>query len=217
MRAKTYQEDRITLHHADCMDVMAQYPDKYFDLAVVDPPYGIGIDGRSEQIKEGQQIRKAHEFKAWDVAIPNATYFAELKRVSKDQVIWGGNYFTDHLPPVKGWIFWYKAQQGLTMSDGEMAWTSTKSVTRMVTMHRTHIWKEKPQHPTQKPVKLYDWIYANYAKPGMKIIDTHLGSGSNAIAAHYAGMEFVGCELDADYYEAACKRVYHETRQQELF
>lgn len=214
-----YEQDNMKLFNADCMEVMKQYEDSYFDLAVVDPPYGIGIDGQKEDItKKGTQLRKKHEFKGWDNAIPKEEYFEELRRVSKNQIIWGGNYFTDFLKPVKGWIFWYKGQQGLTMSDGEMAWTSFKKVTRMIDIHRTHLWQEKPSHPTQKPVKLYNWIYANYAQEGQKILDTHLGSGSNAISAHYAKMgEFVGCELDADYFSASVERIHKETRQLELF
>ena len=150
----------------DCVTALKRYADNHFDLAIVDPPYGLGIDGQKGDVKKGVQIRKAHSFKGWDNAIPTAEYFAELKRVSKNQIIWGGNYFTDFLPPTKAWIFWYKGQQDLTMSDGEMAWTSLDKVTRMVNIHRTHIWQEKPMHPTQKPVKLYDWVLNKYATEG---------------------------------------------------
>jgi site-specific DNA-methyltransferase (adenine-specific) len=162
--------DKITITNEDNMLLMARYPDNYFDLAIVDPPYGIGIDGQKESIKKGSQIRKKHVFKNWDNSIPQENYFNELKRVSKDQIIWGGNYFTEYLKPTKGWIFWYKGQQDLTMSDGEMAWTSIKTVTRMVNIHRTHLWQEKPNHPTQKPSKLYKWILDKYAKEGDKIL-----------------------------------------------
>jgi site-specific DNA-methyltransferase (adenine-specific) len=157
-------------------------------------------------VKKGVQIRKAHSFKGWDNAIPTAEYFAELKRVSKNQIIWGGNYFTDFLPPTKAWIFWYKGQQDLTMSDGEMAWTSLDKVTRMVNIHRTHIWQEKPMHPTQKPVKLYDWVLNKYATEGDLILDTHLGSGSSRIAAYKGGFNFVGFEIDQEYYDKQEKR-----------
>lgn len=163
------------------------------------------------------QIRKHHEFKKWDNCIPHKEYFDQLKRVSANQIIWGANYFTDFLSPTKAWIFWYKDQQDLTMSDGELAWTSLKKVTRMFTLHRTYLWQEKPIHPTQKPIKLYEWILSNYAKPGDRILDTHLGSGSSAIAAHYGGFDFVGCELDEDYYKAACERFDNETRQEAMF
>ncbi len=199
------------------MLLMARYPDNYFDLAIVDPPYGIGIDGQKESIKKGSQIRKKHAFKNWDNLIPEETYFNELKRVSKEQIIWGGNYFTEYLKPTKGWIFWYKGQQDLTMSDGELAWTSIKTVTRMVNIHRTHLWQEKPDHPTQKPSKLYKWILDKYAKQGDKILDTHLGSGSIAIACHDYGFDLTACELDKEYYDKAIQRIVNHTNQTKLF
>jgi len=207
----------LTITNEDNMLLMARYPDNYFDLAIVDPPYGIGIDGQKESIKKGSQIRKKHVFKNWDNSIPQENYFNELKRVSKDQIIWGGNYFTEYLKPTKGWIFWYKGQQDLTMSDGEMAWTSIKTVTRMVNIHRTHLWQEKPNHPTQKPSKLYKWILDKYAKQGDKILDTHLGSGSIAIACHDYGFDLTACELDKEYFDKAMERIINHTNQQKLF
>ena len=207
----------ITLYNADCMEVMKTFKDKQFSLAIVDPPYGIGIDGQKEDVKQGRQIRKAHDFKGWDNAIPSEEYFIELKRVSRNQIIWGGNYFTKFLPPTKAWIFWYKGQQGLTMSDGEMAWTSLKTVTRMVDIHRTHLWQEKPDHPTQKPVKLYKWLLKNYAKEGDTILDTHFGSLSIGIACHDLGFELTAIELDKDYYEAGKKRLIEHQRQLTIF
>ena len=209
--------ENIKITNEDNMELMARYPDNYFDLAIVDPPYGIGIDGQKESIKKGIQIRKKHAFKNWDNSIPEETYFNELKRVSKEQIIWGGNYFTEYLKPTKGWIFWYKGQQDLTMSDGELAWTSIKTVTRMVNIHRTHLWQEKPDHPTQKPSKLYKWILDKYAKEGDKILDTHLGSGSIAIACHDYGFELTACELDKEYYDKAIQRITNHTNQQKLF
>jgi len=206
------------VHLGDCLEAMKQYPDNYFDLAIVDPPYGLGIDGNKEQRwKDGSLKRKAHEIKGWDNAIPTAEYFSELKRVSKNQIIWGGNYFTEFLKPTKSWIFWYKGQQDLTMSDGEMAWTSMDKVTRMVNIHRTHIWQEKPMHPTQKPVKLYDWIFANYAEEGMKILDTHVGSGSSRISADKAKLDFTGYEIDAEYWTAQEKRFKEYKSQLKMF
>jgi len=196
------------------MKLMARYEDNHFDLAIVDPPYGIGVDGNKEQKwKDGSIKRKAHNIKDWDNSIPTLEYFNELKRVSKNQVIWGGNYFTEHLKPTKAWVFWYKAQQGLTMSDGELAWTSLKKVTRMFTLHRTHVWQEKPIHPTQKPVKLYEWLLMNYAKEGDKILDTHLGSGSIALACHNLGYDLTACELDKEYFEASQKRLKQHQAQ----
>jgi site-specific DNA-methyltransferase (adenine-specific) len=192
----------------DCIEGMKQYPDKYFDLAVVDPPYGLGIDGQklNNNNKNPKHNRKAHDFKGWDNAIPNEEYFKELFRVSKNQIIWGGNYFTEYLKPTKAWIFWYKGQNDLTMSDGEMAWTSFSKVTRQVTINRAELIKQNTFHPTEKPIKLYKWILSNYAEEGMKILDTHLGSGSSRIAAYKAKLDFIGFELDKEYFEQGNQR-----------
>ena len=207
----------IKLYNADNMEVMKTFKDKQFSLAIIDPPYGLGMDGQKEDVKQGRQIRKAHDFKGWDNAIPSEEYFIELKRVSRNQIIWGGNYFTKFLPPTKAWIFWYKGQQGLTMSDGEMAWTSLKTVTRMVDIHRTHLWQEKPAHPTQKPVKLYKWLLQNYAKEGDTILDTHFGSLSIGIACHDMKFDLTAIELDKDYYEMAKQRLFNHQKQLTLF
>tara|TARA_R110002050_G_scaffold227537_1_gene363239 strand:+ start:109 stop:747 length:639 start_codon:yes stop_codon:yes gene_type:complete len=208
---------KIELHNVDCLPFMKQCEDKQFDLAIVDPPYGLGIDGQKESKKKGTQIRKAHEFKGWDNAIPNKEYFDELKRISKNQIVWGANYFTEFLEPTKAWVFWYKGQQGLTMSDGEMAWTSLKKVTRMVNIHRTHIWQENPMHPTQKPVKLYKWLLKNYAEEGQTIFDSHLGSGSIAIACDELGFDLTATEIDKEYFDKANKRLKPYRNQQALF
>jgi site-specific DNA-methyltransferase (adenine-specific) len=210
---KTHKQDNLTIHNEDCMKIMAQYEDNYFDLAVVDPPYGINRDGG-----ETGKNWKVYEKKGWDTSAPNEEYFKELFRVSKNQVIWGANYFTQNLPSSMGWIVWDKGQK-LTMSDGELAFTSFQRALRIKVLNRCTIGQEGGNiHPTQKPVKLYNWIYKNYAQEGQRILDTHLGSGSNAISAHYSKMgEFVGCELDEDYYKASIERIYKETRQQELF
>ena len=208
----------IKLYNADCMEVMKTFKDKQFDLAIVDPPYGIGVDGNKEQRwKDGSLKRKAHEIKGWDANIPTKKYWEQLFRVSKNQIVFGGNYFTEFLPPTKAWIFWYKGQQGLTMSDGEMAWTSLKTVTRMVDIHRTHLWQEKPDHPTQKPVKLYKWLLQNYAKEGDTILDTHFGSLSIGIACHDMKFDLTAIELDADYYEQAKQRLINHQKQLTLF
>jgi len=183
----------------DCIEVMKRYPDKHFDLAVVDPPYGISINPNMG-LKSGQS--KRHKSINWDNSIPDSIYFDELFRVSKNQIIWGGNYFP--LPPTKHFIFWDKMNpEGLSFSDGEMAWTSFDRAIRVFRRRNTYDGKI---HPTQKPVELYDWIYANYAKPNNLILDTHLGSGSSRIAAHKAGLSFVGCELDKEYIDAQEKR-----------
>lgn len=209
----------IELLNMDCMDYMCDQPDKAFQLAIVDPPYGIGVSGQKERIQGKKSDRKHHEEKGWDRSIPNKKYFEELKRTSKNQIIWGGNYFVEHLNEGhKGWMVWDKGQHGLTMSDCELAYSSFDSPTRVFTQNRCILKIEGGTiHPTQKPVKLYNWLLANYAKEGDRILDTHLGSGSSAIAAHYGGFEFVGMELDEDYYKAACERFERETAQQDMF
>ncbi len=209
-----------TLLHIDCMEYMKGLPDKAFDLAIVDPPYGIGVDGQKEQLnnRNPKHNRKLHKQKSWDSEIPKAEYFRELERVSCNQIIWGANYFVQHLNlGKKGWVFWFKGQEGLTMSDGEIAYSSFDCPTRQVTLNRVELLKDGTIHPTQKPVKLYEWLLTNYAKTGQRILDTHLGSGSSAIACNNLGFEMVGCELDADYYKAACNRVEQATKQERLF
>ena len=208
------------LHNIDCMAYMATLPDKAFDLAIVDPPYGIGIDGQKEQLnnKNPKHNRKHHQSKDWDKSIPSKEYFRELERVSKNQIIWGANYFVEHLIyGKKGWIFWYKGQEGLTMSDGELAYSSFDKATRQVTINRVELLKDGTIHPTQKPIKLYEWLLANYAEQGQKILDTHLGSGSIAVACNNLGFDLVGCELDTDYYKTACDRVNQATAQIRMF
>jgi len=199
----------ITLLNIDCMEYMATIPDKHFDLAIVDPPYG--IDFAKQHTGKGWVVRPS---KDWDKSIPSAEYFAELFRVSQNQIIWGGNYFTHFLYPSMGWIFWDKGQRDFSLADGELAWTSFDRALRCYDFSRAKLNKQRGDHPTEKPHQLYEWIMSKYAKEGDKILDTHLGSGSSAIAAHYAGFEFVGCELDTDYYKAACERFNEATKQQ---
>jgi site-specific DNA-methyltransferase (adenine-specific) len=200
------------------MELMSRYPDKHFDLAIVDPPYGIGIDGQKKSInKNPKHNRKEHSRKNWDNSIPSPEYFNELFRVSKHQIIWGGNYFTKYLEPTKAWVFWYKGQNDLTMSDGEMAWTSFETVTRQVEINRAQLISQNTFHPTEKPIKLYKWILDKYAKEGDKILDTHLGSGSIAIACHDYGFDLTACELDKEYFDKAMQRINDHKSQQKLF
>ena len=204
--------ERISeVHNEDCMVGMARYPDKWFDLAVVDPPYGISINMNMGR-KKGKA--KTHDDKDWDGSAPDDQYFKELFRVSQNQIIWGGNYFD--LPPTKHVIFWDKlVAEGMSFSDGEIAWTSYDRAIKKWTYR--NITNDKI-HPTQKPVALYDWIYKNYLPQGGKVIDTHLGSGSNRIAANKAGnIDFTGFELDKDYYEAQEKRWKGFISQTRLF
>ena len=197
-----------TLYNCDCMDYMRGLPDKAFDLAIVDPPYGIGISSNP--------VRQQHDKKQWDNAIPTADYFSQLMRVSKNQIIWGGNYFLDYLGASQGFVIWDKVQpQDFSLAMCELAWISIQSPAKM--WKRSVLAERNKIHPTQKPVDLYEWLLTNYAKPGQKILDTHLGSGSSAIAANNLGFEFVGCELDADYFASACQRIENAQRQVSLF
>ena len=196
----------------DCMELMAKYPDNYFDLAVVDPPYGIGQDGGKFRGRKGGGNRILPK-KNWDREKPSAEYWKQLFRVSKNQIVWGGNYFTDYLNQSRGWIYWDKLMGG-DFSDGELAWTSFDKVLKKITMcNKMH----GKIHPTEKPTKIYEFcfIYANL-KANDKILDTHLGSGSSRIAAHKSKLDFVGCEIDPDYFAAAEKRYQNFISQQTL-
>lgn len=206
-------------YNMDCMEGMKQFPDKFFDLAIVDPPYGLGIDGQKESIsKNPKHNRKQHIRKSWDSSIPDKDYFYELFRVSKNQIIWGANYFVKYLNTgTKGWIVWDKGQHGLTMSDCELAFSSFNCPTRVKIINRVELLNEGTIHPTQKPIKLYEWLLNNYAKPGDKILDTHVGSASSLIACHKLGFEYVGFELDTDYFKAALDRLAAVEAQSSIF
>lgn len=207
-------------YNMDCMEYMKTLPDKAFELAIVDPPYGIGVDGQKERYDYAnpKHSRKGHALKGWDTQIPKEQYFLELERVSKNQIIWGGNYFVKHLDSGhKGWIVWDKGQHGLTMSDCELAYSSFDMPTRVWEQNRVILLQEGTIHPTQKPVALYEWLLTHYAKPGDKILDTHLGSGSSRIAAYNLGFDFVGCEIDEDYFKAQEERFARHTAQTSLF
>ena len=203
-----------TVYLMDCIEGMKRYPDKYFDLAVVDPPYGIGAENHAGNKENGwTQWAK----KDWDNAIPTAEYWKELFRVSKNQIVWGANYMTEHLPPKMGWIVWDKGQRDFSLADGELAWTSFDKAMRIFTYARAKALQEGKIHPTQKPVALYEWILQNYASEGDLILDTHLGSGSSRIAAYNAGLDFTACEIDKDYFDAQEKRFKIHTMQLQLF
>ena len=207
----------IDLHNTDCMSYMASLPDNAFDLAIVDPPYGIGMDRKVGSTRKKHTKRVFHVSKEWDAAIPDAAYFDELRRVSVNQIVWGANYMTPHLPPSMGWVFWFKRLGG-HFSDGEFAYTSFQRAAEMVS-----IWCETGDgapariHPTQKPVALYRWLLQNYAKPGQRILDTHGGSMSIAIACDIEGYDLTLCELDKDYFEAGKKRLEQHQAQPRLF
>jgi site-specific DNA-methyltransferase (adenine-specific) len=199
----------------DCMDLMSRYPDKYFELSIVDPPYGIGRDG-SLRTTSRHGGRKAHSFKGWDNRTPEQKYFDELFRVSQHQIVWGANFMTSFLPPSMGWIFWDKGQR-ICNSDGELAFSSFDRALRVAEYNRVELLKEGTIHPTQKPIVLYKWLLTNYANEGDKILDTHLGSGSSRIASYIMGFDFYGCEIDKDYFNAQEKRFKEQTAQQSLF
>jgi len=211
--------DKITLYNCDCMEYMKNIPDYYYDLAIVDPPYGLHIDGQKQQIcKNPKHNRKYHANKGWDRLPPPENYFTQLERVSKNQIIWGANYFVPNLhKATKGWIVWFKGQQGLTMSDCELAYSSFDVPTRVVTINRAELIKQHTIHPTEKPVKLYEWLLKNYAKPTDKIIDTHFGSCSIGIACHNFGCNLDACEIDNEYFDNAYKRLRIHVRQLNLF
>ena len=218
--------DKIYIENCDNMDLMSRYPDNYFDLAIVDPPYGIDFGKFNRTNKDTNGIRyKADKYKNsdWDSAIPNAEYFLELFRVSKNQIVWGGNYFPTLWEfGCKGFIFWYKQNPVNNFSDGELAWTSFNKPAYCFPFRyygglQGNTSAESKIHPTQKPVELYKWLLDKYAKQGDKILDTHLGSGSIAIACHDYGYELTACELDKEYYDKAIKRIKNHVSQLKLF
>ena len=215
------------LYNMDCMEGMAQFPDKYFSLAIVDPPYGIGEDGRKTarrcvpSVKWKNPKPKPYKLGGWDNNSPDKIYFNELFRISKDQIIWGANYFISKIPfDSSCWIIWDKLNGESDQADCEIAWTSFKSAIRKF----EYLWsgfkmKEYVNkiHPTQKPVQLYKWILHKYAKPDFKIIDTHAGSCSSVIAFFDYGCDWIAFEKDKDYYEAASKRIEIHKQQLKLF
>jgi site-specific DNA-methyltransferase (adenine-specific) len=210
--------DKIRLFHIDNMEFMKSKPDNYYSLGIVDPQYGIKRSGQIETFtKNPKHKRKYFEDKKWDNEIPKKEYFEELFRVTENQIIWGANYFTQYLPSSMGWIFWDKGQD-LTMSDGELAFTSFQVALRRKIMNRGQLMVEGGTiHPTQKPVALYKWLLDNYAKPNDKILDTHGGSMSIAIACHDYGFELDLCELDKEYYDKGVERVTNHVKQLKMF
>lgn len=213
------------VENRDCMEAMREFPDKFFDLAIVDPPYGLGMGG-----KLNVNSKVNFKDKKWDSEIPSNEYFDELFRVSKNQIIWGGNYFPSlWVAPCKEFIFWNKLNHHDNRSDGELAWTSFNGLCQ----YFEYMWDGnrygtkgnikgvgRPTiriHPTEKPIALYKWLLKNYAKEGDKILDTHLGSGSSRIAADSMGFDFWGYELDKEYFDASCKRFDQYKAQLNLF
>ncbi len=200
--------DKITLYNCDCMEFMKDIPDNYFGLAIVDPPYGIGISSNP--------IRQSHKRKQWDNSIPKKKYFEELFRISKNQIVWGGNYFIEYLKNTQNYIIWDKKQpEHFSLAMCELAWTSFSSPAKI---YRKSVLEERNKiHPTQKPVKLYEWLLKNYAKPTDKILDTHFGSCSIGIACHNYGCSLDACELDEEYFNKALERLKVHVSQLSLF
>jgi site-specific DNA-methyltransferase (adenine-specific) len=218
---------KIELYHMDNMELMAQYPDNHFELAIVDPPYGSdnivggytnGIGGR------GAAKQKKYSKSLWKFSSPELKYFHELRKVSKNQIIWGANHFISKIPfDSSCWIIWDKKNENTGYADCELAWSSFNKAARKFSFRWNGMLQEDMKnkevriHPTQKPVALYQWILKNYAQEGDKILDTHLGSGSIAIACHKMGFDLVACEIDKDYYDGAVKRLDNERAQMVLF
>jgi site-specific DNA-methyltransferase (adenine-specific) len=217
--------ENIEITNEDNMELMKRYPDNYFQLAICDPPYGISESNKQRKNKPCKKWKSAKNDiqyikKEWDNSIPNKEYFDELKRVSKNQIIWGGNYMTEYLPPKMGWIFWDKKTGESDFGDGELAWTSFNKALRKFEWMWSGFKKQRPEerlHPTQKPVALYKWLLDKYAKPNDKILDTHAGSASIAIACHDYGFNLTCCELDPEYYEKAVQRIKNHVSQIKLF
>lgn len=218
------------LLNCDCMEYMATLDDNAFDLAIVDPPYGINVNMNAGRKKNAAAPKR--DAKNWDTSAPPQKYFDEVRRCSSDVIVWGANYLCHMLPITKAWIYWDKMQDGFgkAFSTGELAWTTFNKPMQQIRYKWQGNYCGTPEnittktssgelsiHPTQKPIALYKWLLKNYAKPGQRVLDTHLGSGSSAIAAHYFGCDFVGCELDKDYFDAASARFKKETRQIDMF
>ena len=199
------------------MQLMSRYPDNYFDLAIVDPPYGIGAGSKNFINGTSKTVKDYYKTNDWDLKRPSKEYFNELFRVSKNQMIWGGNYFSDLLPPFRCFVFWDKTIHGNSYADGELCWTSFDSVARYFRENIAQTNSEGRIHPTQKSIKLYKWILDKYAKQGDKILDTHLGSMSIAIACYDLGFDLVGAELDEEYYKKGLERVNNHINQSNLF
>jgi site-specific DNA-methyltransferase (adenine-specific) len=211
-----FESGKITLYQADCMKMLPQVPDNYYDLCICDPPYGIGMGCGAGETRGvyGRKKKDLYQPKYWDSSTPNKEYWIELFRISTNQIVFGGNYFSNNLPVSRGWVYWRKLMGG-NYSDGELVWTSFDMILKEFTKRTEQ--GETRFHPTQKPVALYRWLLDKYAKPLDRILDTHLGSGSIAIACDELGFDLEGYEIDKDYYDAACDRLKRHQAQGRLF
>ncbi len=203
------------VYNEDCVEGLKRFSDNHFDLAIVDPPYGIGFSSKKQSNFGKGGIN--HEYKEWDEGIPKAEYWEQLFRVSKNQIVWGANYMTEYLKPSRCWVSWYKMQEFST-NEFELAWTSFDETSKQFNLSRVQAYAGSNKiHPTEKPIKLYDWCLNKFAKEGDLILDTHLGSGSIRIACQKAGFNFTGFEIDKDYYEAQEKRFKDFVSQLRMF
>lgn len=201
----------------DCMDFMKTVPDKFFHLAIVDPPYGIGASSKKFINGTSKSVKNYYRENCWDTEKPTAEYWAELKRVSKNQIVWGGNYFADHLGAFRCFVCWDKTIHGNSYADCELAWTSFDSVARYYRKNIAQVNSEGRIHPTQKPITLYQFILKEFAEEGNLILDTHVGSGSLRLACHQAGLTFCGTEIDKEYFETQEKRWKNLSAQTMMF
>jgi site-specific DNA-methyltransferase (adenine-specific) len=209
-----FKSEYITLYNCDCMELLKQTPDNYYSLCICDPPYGLGnrlSDGGGKL--KNTPMAELYRNKDWDV-LPNKIYWKELFRITKNQIIFGANYFLEYLSNTRGFVCWDKKQSMPTLSACELIWTSFDKPAKIASYSSMDL---NRFHPTQKPITLYKWLLHNYAKEGDTIFDSHLGSGSSMIAAHEYGFKFVGCEIDQDYFNASVKRFKEQTAQQSLF
>jgi len=214
----------ITLFNADCLPAMKVMPDRAFDLAIVDPPYKVNMSGGKSPVNGFKGRKHWDKMETWDHTRPGSDYFNELSRISSNQIIWGANYYPEHLTPSMGWIFWYKMQDNFSFSDGEFAFTSFNVKARIFKYARGMESGFSPGgcaepniHPTQKPVALYKWLLTKYAKPGQSILDTHFGSLSIGIACHDLGYDLTAYEIDEEYFRAGKERLERHQRQEQLF
>ena len=221
--------DKIRITNEDNMELMARYPDNYFELAIVDPPYGIGEDGAKNHSRGKATKPTLYTPKDWDSKTPEIEYFKELNRVCKNIILWGANHYIQTMVSSgiyinsSSWVVWDKQNGDNDFADCELAWTNHKTAVRKFEFRWAGMLqgdmknKETRIHPTQKPVALYKWLLNKYAKQGDKILDTHLGSGSIAIACHDYGFDLTACELDKEYYDKAVERIKNHVSQQKLF
>jgi DNA modification methylase len=213
MREEVIGDCRLIL--GDCQDILPTLHG--VDAVLTDPPYGIGIDGQKGSARpDGTQLRKAHDHLGWDSDIPDADLFDKMLAVAPQAIIWGGNYFVQHLPPQKAWLVWDKEQTGLSMSDGELAWTNLRQVLRIKKLHRTHLWQEKPEHPTQKPLSLIRWCL-DFLPTAATVLDPFMGSGTTGVACALTDRAFIGIEREPSYFDIACRRIEAAYKQPRLF